>query len=51
MAEDMQISTDAVLAGVRRSYSTRLDQLIYENALLSAAVDELQRKIAELTGG
>ncbi|MER6171370.1 hypothetical protein [Streptosporangium sp. NPDC001681] len=44
---DVAVDPQRIIAALRR----RIDELIYENAILAAGVDQLQAKIDELTGG
>ncbi|WP_424533623.1 hypothetical protein ACOZ38_25140 [Sphaerisporangium viridialbum] len=44
--QDVVVDTDRIVAALRR----RIDDLSYENALLSAAVDQQREQINELTG-
>lgn len=43
--QDLSIEAERIIAALRR----RLDDVTYENAVLSAAVDQLQARLGELT--
>ncbi|WP_433426373.1 hypothetical protein ACQP1V_42775 (plasmid) [Microtetraspora malaysiensis] len=45
--QGVNVDWEQVVAALRR----RIDGLVYENALLSAAVDQQQARINELGGG
>lgn len=53
MADESAVSVgaEAIVAHLRRAYGQQIDELTYRNAVLAAAVEQLQARVAELEGG
>ncbi|MGW4639541.1 hypothetical protein ACWEN6_13485 [Sphaerisporangium sp. NPDC004334] len=51
MAQQMQVSQQAIIDGLRHRHAAEVERLTYEIVLLSAAVDDLQRRLTEQQGG
>ncbi|WP_433235555.1 hypothetical protein ACQPYK_25545 [Streptosporangium sp. CA-135522] len=48
MASDMTVDLQKIVATLRQKHIAQLDQVTYENAVLAAAVEQLQEQVAQL---
>ncbi|WP_202638938.1 hypothetical protein [Bailinhaonella thermotolerans] len=47
MSDDLSVSLEAIIAELRRRHAAAMEALVYEVAVLGAAVAQLQAELAE----